>query len=363
MLHYPDADVMAREILELEPLRYASSSRDAFDLATRLEALIALKDFVAAEAVVLLYSRHQDADTFEISSTLRQLEEVWQLNDNEPPGLTILPVLRAAKLRREAGRANFAETKDVNRELQSVKAARRELERNFGSDKTVTLQWYQTGLERAKSVARIERLDGRGHGTGWLVDKNTFFPGSPGLLLLTNFHVVNGEGAIGALAPDQAVANFQCLGVKLNCSRVLWSSPDDRLDATFVEFDGALPAAPPLPIATRKVRLTVPEPLVYIMGHPGGHDLEFSLHDNKLLGCNDRLLHYRTPTEGGSSGSPVFEDTAWQVVGLHHAGGLLDRLDGTPPPYEANEGIAIRALSAATQSQSAEGAFFGSATT
>ena len=70
-----------------------------------------------------------------------------------------------------------------------------------------------------------------------------------------------------------------------------------------------------MPIFERAVRLTTPPSRLYVIGHPGGRDLELSLHDNHLLGCNDRLLHYRTPTEAGSSGSPVFEADGWRVVG------------------------------------------------
>jgi trypsin-like peptidase/tetratricopeptide repeat protein len=364
LLHCPDRHALASEILALEPLRYASTSSDAFDLATRLEALIALDDVKGAEETALEYSRHPDADAFEIGSTLRQLEELWQLTDAEPPGTTVLPILRAAKLRREGGRATFEGTQGVNRELQSVANARKELrEKNFSDYKMVTLQWYQLGLERARSVARIERLNGRGIGTGWLVQKSLFFPGTgDGLLVLTNWHVVNIDGSDDAIAPDQAIANFQTLGKKLKFTGVLWSSPFEKLDAAFLELDEPPPAGTPaLPIAKRGVRLSVPEPLIYIMGHPDGRDLELSLHDNKLLALNQRLLHYRTPTEGGSSGSPVFEESAWEVVALHHAGGLLERLDGKPPPYEANEGIAIQALLTATTTKSDEGTFYGSA--
>jgi V8-like Glu-specific endopeptidase len=87
------------------------------------------------------------------------------------------------------------------------------------------------------------------------------------------------------------------------------------------------------------------------MGHPGGRDLEFSLPDNKLLECNDRVLRYRAPTKPGSSGSPVFEDNAWEVIGLHHAGDVYEGLDGTSPAYEANEGIAITAVQQQTRSR------------
>ena len=37
-----------------------------------------------------------DADAFELNSTIRQLTEVWQLNDQEPPGNHLLPILKAA---------------------------------------------------------------------------------------------------------------------------------------------------------------------------------------------------------------------------------------------------------------------------
>jgi V8-like Glu-specific endopeptidase len=54
-------------------------------------------------------------------------------------------------------------------------------------------------------------------------------------------------------------------------------------------------------------------------------------------------VHYRAPTEGGSSGSPVFNDQ-WEVIALHHKGGKvgMPRLNGLNGTYAANEGISIR---------------------
>jgi V8-like Glu-specific endopeptidase len=81
------------------------------------------------------------------------------------------------------------------------------------------------------------------------------------------------------------------------------------------------------------------------MGHPGGRDLEFSLHDNRLLACSASHAHYRTPTEGGSSGSPVFDSDGWEAVALHHAGSdAMPRLDDPRATYRANEGILVAAL-------------------
>jgi V8-like Glu-specific endopeptidase len=83
---------------------------------------------------------------------------------------------------------------------------------------------------------------------------------------------------------------------------------------------------------------------VYVIGHPGGRSLSLSLQDNLLLGCENPLLHYRAPTEQGSSGSPVFNQQ-WDLIALHHAGSTsMRRLSGQEGTYAANEGIWIQAI-------------------
>ncbi|MGB7693504.1 MAG: serine protease, partial [Pseudolabrys sp.] len=83
---------------------------------------------------------------------------------------------------------------------------------------------------------------------------------------------------------------------------------------------------------------------LYVVGHPLGGGLSFSLQDNLLLDWDQRLVHYRTPTEPGSSGSPVFDDQ-WRLIAIHHAGKSdMRKLNGKPGTYEANEGINILAV-------------------
>jgi V8-like Glu-specific endopeptidase len=86
-----------------------------------------------------------------------------------------------------------------------------------------------------------------------------------------------------------------------------------------------------------------------VIGYPLGGGLSVSLQDSYWLDTNGKVLHYRTPTEPGSSGSPVFDEKFWSLIALHHAGDTnLPRLKGSGT-YEANEGIAIKAILKATR--------------
>jgi V8-like Glu-specific endopeptidase len=59
-----------------------------------------------------------------------------------------------------------------------------------------------------------------------------------------------------------------------------------------------------------------------------------------------REVAYPAPTEGGSSGSPVFNSSQWKVIGLHHKGGGIGmpRLNGKDGTYGANEGISVHCI-------------------
>ena len=95
---------------------------------------------------------------------------------------------------------------------------------------------------------------------------------------------------------------------------------------------------------------------------PGGRGLAYSIQENELEdyetagdGPQPGRVHYTSPTEGGSSGSPAF-DTRWQVVALHHAGGThMSRLNGKDGTYPANEGIWIQSICRAARSSAKDG--------
>ncbi len=323
---YPAVPEIATEILTSIEAIEEKKDLNAWQIATAMEAHVALQDAEGAELRALDYASSFDADVFQVFSTQRQLRQVWGLTDRKDRiGERVLPILDATLLRRQGGSVQVS-SEDANIRL----------EENYGSDRFNTVEWYQEGLDRCRSIGRVINVGGTGKGTGWLVNSRDFFPTQPErTLLITNAHVINQDGFRGALVADDARVQFQMSSTKL-CVRQVWSRPE--LDATLLELDGTVPNAVPIPLLPRPVRMTVPPSRVYIIGHPNDQ-LMFSLQDSLIVGSSDDLLHYRTPTQGGSSGSPVFEAMGWRVVALHHA--AVDSIS-------ANEGILIDRVRAAT---------------
>jgi V8-like Glu-specific endopeptidase len=175
---------------------------------------------------------------------------------------------------------------------------------------------------------------------------------------MTNFHVVNEHGASLGVKPEDAEVVFEA--VEPNqvylVDRIVWSSPDDRHDATLLRLQPPVTGITPLPVAKNLPALEKTA-RVHIIGHPGGRDLAFSFQDNELLDHEGPSagkpqipgvwrVHYRAPTEGGSSGSPVFHARLWEVIALHHKGGKIGmpKLNGLPGEYAANEGVSIQPI-------------------
>ena len=74
---------------------------------------------------------------------------------------------------------------------------------------------------------------------------------------------------------------------------------------------------------------------VNIIQHPEGKPQQIAIHDNKIVDVDGNWLRYETDTQGGSSGSPVFNDH-WELAALHHAAVNLPGGQG-----KANEGARI----------------------
>ena len=333
----------ASSILEDITARDAAAKGDpqkavpTWDLATAVEASLALKKHKEALGWLDEYIRREDADAFELTSTRRQLREVWRLTPDKPPGATLLPVLDNALLHRQGGRVELQGS-----EVPAI------LERTLGTEGASSLPWYRAGLERCLGVGQVCNRFGDATGSGLLLRGRDIDPKyDDRFLFLTNAHVISNDPVVRqekkALHPDDAVVAFESWppvrGKKrtFSVSAMLWTSPPDDLDATLVALQPLPGGVQPFPIA-REIPKPDGKQKVYIIGHPNGGGLALSLYDNLLLGQDGKLLHYRTPTEAGSSGSPVF-DAEWRLIGLHHS--YRSKVAGAEGPYPANEGISI----------------------
>jgi V8-like Glu-specific endopeptidase len=344
-------DIAGQVIAEVEA-RFADpyAAVDPWDAAMAAEAQLVLGEMGAASQWVQRYSTDARADAFELSSTLRQLVEVWQLESGSEPGCRILPVLRGEILHRREGAGIELAPADVIGDCAPT-AEDLALEKVLGSSGVVTHSWYRRGLAASRAVARIRHHNGRAVGTGFLIGAESLTGRSTGApLLVTNNHVVAiTPDADETLTPDQAEISFEVLAAEgsakpsFRAKDVMWSSPPRELDTTVLTLDAPVEGVEPCTVTAARPRRDGKQ-RVYVIGHPAGRELSYSINDNVLLDYDDRVLHYRAPTEHGSSGSPVF-NRDWDVVAVHHAGRSdMPRLRGRQGTYPANEGIWIEAV-------------------
>jgi V8-like Glu-specific endopeptidase len=212
------------------------------------------------------------------------------------------------------------------------------LEKITGANSTLLpISFLQVGLERARSVVRIliKRDNGTEAGTGFLL---------PGNLLVTNHHVI-GDPATAGIARVQF--NYEkprngaaILPVEFSLDPANGFATSQSNDWTAVRIKGdankefgALDLEP--------VGVTKNE-FVNIIQHPGGQFKQIGMYHNLVTYSDKEIIQYLTDTEPGSSGSPVF-NSEWQVVALHHSGGML-REPGTKQNLLRNEGININVV-------------------
>lgn len=344
------SETAAEVLLTVKDLR----EPDSWAIATACEAHVARGEIEEALICAKKLVEAADANAFTIGSLLRQLVSVWEIDPKSHLGTTLLPVLREAQIRLAGGvvtvdsRDTAADRLSELGNLENSQAGV-VLEKVFGAERFKTLKWWRNGLLRCRAVVRIDdRNDDSPIGTGFLVAGNEIHPSLPELVVVTNCHVVPDR-----VKERDAVVTFHGLddneaGRKsFLVQRLWWRSPASPpgVDTAILELDGK-PNVEPVPLADT-LHLQNDKSRAYIIGHPRGYDQpQFSIQDNLLLDHDDVRLHYRSPTEGGSSGSPVFEDL-WKVIGLHHAGSARMSCLTKTGTHAANEALRIDAIRAA----------------
>ncbi|HTZ66385.1 MAG TPA: trypsin-like peptidase domain-containing protein [Roseiarcus sp.] len=357
--------VAERVVSELEAKPKEKRDPDWY-LPTLAEASLGLGDWDTVEANVRAYAASDDVQPFQIESTLRQFTQVWDIEAMNQRARGLVATLRARLLQLEGGEIR-ATPEEMQRWRRQAPPTRGQLEAILGAEGPQTYNWWKTGLDSASSVCAVRRKLGQRFGTGFLVTAGDLGLQSPDeLVVLTNFHVVNNEGALNGLKAEAAEVAFEAVNANKTwpVKKILRWSPVDRHDVSVLQLEGAVAGVAPLPLAA-SLPPVENNAKVYIIGYPRGQDLAFSFQDNELLdhegppGGTQQIpgvsrVHYRAPTEPGSSGSAVFDDKLWQVIALHHKGrkdgkeeqGLL-RLNGKAGTYSANEGISIPSIKGA----------------
>ena len=186
--------------------------------------------------------------------------------------------------------------------------------------------YLSKGAERASAVCRIKTPGSLG--TGFLIAAQEF--------IMTNNHVLpDAETAEASVAEFGFEANGTIRRVPLLPGKLFIT--DKGLDFTIVGCDGStLSDITPVPLLRNPAGI-IRDERVNIIQHPRGRKKEVAIHDNRVIRVRDKVIHYRTDTEPGSSGSAVFNNE-WELVALHHAGWADDGGTAT------NEGIRMAAI-------------------
>ncbi|THF86571.1 hypothetical protein E7T09_10725 [Deinococcus sp. KSM4-11] len=222
-------------------------------------------------------------------------------------------------------------------------------EKVWGDADFVDAVFLLVGSRAARAVARIVTDAGRTPlGTGFLVSPR---------VLITNNHVLEDAASAGDAwvqfnyELDETFTprppDVYALRPDLYFHAVSWQDLDFTLVAVGerLQGTGSLSAQGYCPLSDRPDK-HAKGATVNIVQHPGGDYKKLVLRGNRIVARTDKVLHYEADTEGGSSGSPVFND-AWEVVALHHWGSphLSTALpDGQPLGTLVNEGVRISAI-------------------
>lgn len=192
-------------------------------------------------------------------------------------------------------------------------------------------KYLDLGAKAADAVCRIviRNPDGviKGYGTGFKISDT---------LIMTNNHVLRSErDALESIAEFGYEEGETKIRITLNPEHTFITNAD--LDFTIVSCQAdRIAHIKPIKLYLDPAIISVNEQ-VNIIQHPRARKKEIAIHDNNVIDLKDKVIHYRTDTEPGSSGSPVMNND-WRLVALHHAGW------NDTPTSAINEGIRVSSI-------------------
>ncbi len=212
-------------------------------------------------------------------------------------------------------------------------------EKIIGENTLFPIAVLQRALDAARAVVlvRVQLADGSGSwlGTGFLVARD---------LIMTNHHVIK--------TAEQARAATFTFNYQLDADGKSYPASvahpkidglfhaDQALDFAVVQVEGVDASIPPLKLSSKVPTLT---DAMTLIGHPSGHLKQVSLRNNAVQFADGRVIQYTASTQPGSSGSPLFDREAIEVIGIHHSGGDLDD-PGSGIHCFRNAGTTMRAV-------------------
>jgi hypothetical protein len=353
---------LARKLYNEAASLYSLAEHGQWFAAIASEASLALDKCDDAELWLYRFLHHPHIHPFHLESYDRQLREIWQGSAAGGAGCADrLTAIMTRHILREQRQWTIA-TADIPAMAQTLRTDPAAFEKNFSGESTFSLAMVKRMLEVCDGIGCVTTKTGERMGTGFLVKGSWLHQAfGEGPVFVTNAHVIS-DTVKDAIPWKEARVTFEVQSAAQGdpvfhpVSEQLFSSPPgdlgvrvpggEKLDVTVVRLAAATLPATTLPPADG-LPLVDPKTKAYVVGHPRGSGLQISLHDSVLLDIDDdeRLMHYRTPTDPGSSGSPVF-NARWEVIGVHHGGSReTPRLRGSGT-YEANEAIALGSVRA-----------------